>query len=177
MRSSVITFSAAGCANVARTVNQAGKPEFVTCAESLNVAKVGQTVTLSGTSNSSKLSFKVETPPSRVGKPDTRLLTTLPESYTAAGMSTELGAAISGDPGANAQYGWSLTLTYIKNEASYERTCQIIVTDEAGHTALCNVTQAAGDAYLRVAEGNIILDYQGTPVSVAVESNTNWAVS
>ena len=38
------------------------------------------------------------------------------------------------------------------------------------------MTLAAGDAYLRVTEGEILLDYQGNPVTVNVESNTDWTV-
>lgn len=51
-----------------------------------------------------------------------------------------------------------------------------IVTDEGGHQDVCLLTLAAGDAYLRVAEGDIQLDYQGNPVTVNVESNTDWTV-
>lgn len=37
-------------------------------------------------------------------------------------------------------------------------------------------TLAAGEPYVRIAEGTIELDYLGTAVTVAVESNTNWTV-
>ena len=52
----------------------------------------------------------------------------------------------------------------------------IPVTDEAGHTDVCTLTSAAGDAYLNVQLGDIELDYKGTAVNVAVESNTSWTV-
>ena len=56
------------------------------------------------------------------------------------------------------------------------QTRQVIVTYEGGHQDVCLLTLAAGDAYLRVAEGDIQLDYQGNPVTVNVESNTDWTV-
>ena len=54
--------------------------------------------------------------------------------------------------------------------------CAAVVTDEGGHQDVCLLTLAAGDAYLTVQEGDINLDYQGTPVTVQVESNTTWTV-
>jgi hypothetical protein len=50
------------------------------------------------------------------------------------------------------------------------------VTDEAGHRDVCTLTSAAGDAYVTIAEGDIELDYQGTPVAVEVKSNTTWTI-
>ena len=62
------------------------------------------------------------------------------------------------------------------NESVDPKTRQIIVTDDGGHQDVCLLTVAAGDAYLRVTEGEISLDYLGTPVTVNVESNTEWTV-
>lgn len=166
-RTTVLTFKAANCADVARTVAQAGKPEYVDIDDTAASEKTGKVVTISGISNSAKLTFTLGT-----GDLDI----TLPSSYTANSVTTDNGSAIAGDPGALAAYNFSIAVTVPANEDVEAKTRQIIVTDEGGHTDVCTLTLAAGEAYLRVAEGDINLDYQGTAVSVSVESNTTWSV-
>ena len=166
-RTTVLTFKAAYCQDVQRTVNQAGKPEYVDIAESAAAEKTGKVVTISGVSNSKKLTFSLST-----GDLDI----TLPDNYNANSTDTANGTEITGDPGALAAYNFSIAVTVPANETVDPKTRQIIVTDEGGHQDVCLLTVAAGDAYLRVAEGEINLDYQGTPVTVKVESNTEWTV-
>lgn len=166
-RESVLTFKAANVANVERTVIQAGKPEYVDVDDAASADKAGKTVTISGVSNSKKLTFTL-------GTGD--LSITLPSSYTANSISTSNGANISGDPGASAEYPFSISITVPANTTTSAKSRQIIVTDEGGHTDVCTLTSAAGDAYLTVQLGNIELDYKGTAVSVSVESNTSWTV-
>lgn len=166
-RTTVLTFKAAYCQDVQRTVNQAGKPEYVDIADSAAAEKTGKVVTISGVSNSKKLTFSLGT-----GDLDI----TLPGSYNANSISTANGAEISGDPGALAVYNFSIAVTVPANESVDPKTRQIIVTDDGGHQDVCLLTVAAGDAYLRVTEGEISLDYLGTPVTVNVESNTEWTV-
>lgn len=166
-RTTVLTFKAAYCQDVQRTVNQAGKPEYVDIADSAAAEKTGKVVTISGVSNSKKLTFSLGT-----GDLDI----TLPDSYNANSISTANGAEISGDPGALAVYNFSIAVTVPANESVDPKTRQIIVTDDGGHQDVCLLTVAAGDAYLRVTEGEISLDYLGTPVAVKVESNTEWTV-
>lgn len=166
-RSSVLTFKAANVDDVVRTVNQAGKPEYVDIADSATSPKEGKVVTISGVSNSAKLTFSLGTGDLQVS---------LPAQYTANSLLTSNGAAISGDPGAAAVYNFSIAVTVPTNEGLTSLTRQIIVTDEGGHQDVCLLTLAAGDAYLRVDLDVIELDYLGSPVAVAVESNTNWTV-
>ena len=166
-RTSVLTWKAANVDDVARTVSQAGKPEYVDVDDAASSASTGQTVTISGVSNSAKLTFSLGTG---------NLAITLPSSYTANSVTTNNGAAISGDPGAAAEYNFSIKVTVPANTGTTALSKQIIVTDEAGHTDVCTLTLAAGDAYLTVTGGTIELDYLGTPVAVAVQSNTNWTV-
>ena len=168
-RSTTVTFKAVGVSDVARTVNQAGKPEFGTFSSSTAAAaKEGQTLTLSGTSNSSALTFSKGT--DNIGL-------TLPANYTAAGVSTANGAAITGDPGNTAEYNWSIPLTIPANTSVEPLTCQIVVTDDAGHTNTCTITLAAGDATLSVSPASVDLPWDGsTSASFSVTSNTNWTV-
>ena len=168
-RSTTVTFKAVGVPDVARTVNQAGKPEFGTFSSSTAAAaKEGQTLTLSGTSNSSALTFSKGT--DNIGL-------TLPANYTAAGVNTANGAAITGDPGNTAEYNWSIPLTVPANTSVEPLTCQIVVTDDAGHTNTCTITLAAGDATLSVSPASVDLPWDGsTSASFSVTSNTNWTV-
>ena len=84
-------------------------------------------------------------------------------------VSTSNGANINGDPGAIAEYNFSISITVPANDETTAKTRQIIVTDEGGHQDVCTLTSAAGDAYVTIAEGDIELDYQGTPVAVEVK--------
>lgn len=167
LRTTVLTWKAANVADVPRTVNQAGKPEYVDIDDAASADKGGKVVTISGVSNSKKLTFTLGTG---------ELEITLPVSYTANSINTENGAAISGDPGAVAEYPFSIVINVPANDDIIAKSRQIIVTDEGGHQDVCLLTSAAGDAYVTVAEGTIELDWQGSPVTVAVQSNTTWTI-
>lgn len=166
-RTTILTWKAANVADVARTVNQAGKPEYVDIADSASADKAGKNVTISGVSNSKKLTFSLGTGDLQIS---------LPSNYTANSLSTQNGANITGDPGALAEYNFSIIIAVPANESVTAKTRQIIVTDEGGNQDVCLLTSAAGDAYITIAEGDIELDYKGTAVSVVVESNTTWTV-
>jgi hypothetical protein len=167
LRTTILTWKAANVTDVQRTVNQAGKPEYVDIDDAASADKSGKVVTISGVSNSKKLTFSLGTG---------NLNITLPSTYTANSLSTTNGANINGDPGAVAEYNFSISITVPANDDIDAKTRQIIVTDEGGHQDVCLLTSAAGDAYVTIAEGDIELDYQGTPVAVEVKSNTTWTI-
>lgn len=167
-RTTTLTWKAANVANVVRNVSQAGKPEYVDIADAASADKLGKIVTISGISNSAKLTFSFGT--------GDLLDITLPSTYTANSVATNNGAAISGDPGATAEYNFSISITVPANNDITVKTRQIVVEDEAGNRDVCTLTSAAGDAYVTVQEGTIELDYLGTPVPWTVESNTSWTV-
>lgn len=166
-RTTTLTWKAANVADVVRTVNQAGKPEYVDVADSAAADKTGKVVTISGVSNSSKLTFSLGT-----GDLDI----SLPAQYTANSVATDNGAAITGDPGASAEYAFSISITVPANETIEDQSRQIIVEDGAGNRDVCLLTLAAGDAYITISDAVIELDYLGTAVTVAVESNTDWTI-
>lgn len=168
-RTTTLTWTAANVQDVVRNVSQAGKPEYVTMADGASADKGGKVVTISGKSNSAKLTFSF-------GSGNLTDIT-LPSTYTANSVSTNNGAAINGDPGAAAEYNFSIAITVPANPDIAEKTRQIIVTNEAGDTAICTLRSAAGDAFVTVQEGTIELDYLGTAVSWSVESNTSWTIS
>lgn len=173
-RQTVMTFKAANCADVERTVIQAGKPEFVNIQSAASVVKGGvATLTISGTTNSSKLTFALASGGS--------LPLTLPSTYIANSVTTNNGAAISGDPGASAEFPFSIAFTSVgANPTINERSVQLVVTDDAGNTATCTITQAAGDPTLSVSPATVNLDWNAyseeTSASFTVTSNTNWTI-
>lgn len=174
-RSTNITFSASGVSDVVRQVTQAGKPEFVTIEATKSVSKSGvATLTITGTSNSSKLTFSLAN--------GGTLALTLPSSYIANSVQTDNGVAITGDPGASAEYSYSIAFTNIAENVTIDAlTAQLIVTDNAGNETTCTITQAAGDATLSVSPESVQLDWnaysESTSSSFTVTSNTNWSVS
>lgn len=172
-RSTVMTFKGSNVSDVPVTVNQAGKPEFVTLQSTAAVTKQGGTLTISGVSNSSKLTFSLGS--------GATLSLAIPAQYTANSVATNNGAAISGDPGASAEFPFSIAFTNIgENTSIDDLTAQLIVADNAGHEATCSITQAAGDATLSVSPTTVSLDWnaysEGTSASVAVTSNTSWNI-
>mgnify|MGYP002626325549 CR=1 FL=1 len=172
-RSTVMTFKAANCDDVPVTVNHAGKLEFVNIQATAAVSKTGGTLTISGTSNSSKLIFSLGS--------GATLPLTLPSVYTANSVETDNGVVIAGDPGAGAEYAFSIAFANIAENTSVDDLmAQLIVTDNAGHEATCNITQAAGDATLSVTPTTVNLDWNAateqTSASVAVTSNTSWTI-
>lgn len=167
-RSTTLTITAANVEARTVSVTQQGKPAYVDSQDNATAEKGGQNVTISGTANSAKLTFSLGAG---------NLEVTLPTSYTAGGVTTKNGEIISGDPGATAEYHWSIVLVVPANTSIDELTKQIIVIDEGGNTDTCLLTQTAGDAYLTVTKTAIELTYQGTAVSFGVESNTSWTIS
>lgn len=167
-RSTILTITAANVDAKTVSVTQAGKPAYVDSQDSATAAKAGQSVTISGKANGSKLTFSLGT-----GSLDV----VLPSTYMAGGVSTNNGSAINGDPGATAEYNWSIVIVVPSNETIGELSKQIIVTDEGGNSDTCLLTQAAGDAALSVSKTAIELSYQGTAVSFDITSNTSWTIS
>jgi len=170
-RTTTATFSASGVENKTLTIIQAGAGESVSLDSTATVSKNGGTVTIDGMSNSSKLTFSL-TGTDNIGL-------TLPSTYTANSVSTNNGAAITGDPGASQAYMFSITFTNISaNAGTTALTAQLTVTDNAGHTATCTITQAAGDATLSISPTTINLTAAGVADSaVTVTSNTSWNIS
>ena len=116
------------------SVVQAGKPEFVTINNSaVAVDKKGETVTITGVSNTSKLSFSC-----------TASEVTF-NSYTANGASATNGVAIAGDPGASAQYAFSIPVTVSVNTTASSKTYTLNITAAGGQKAAVVLTQLASD--------------------------------
>lgn len=166
-RTATLTFKATGVADNAVSVTQLAKSEFVTISD-VSIGKIGGTVTVSGATNSSKLTFSL-------GSGD--ILITPPESYSAGGATTTNGAAVVGDPGATAQFDLSIQFTIPANATIEDKSRTVTVTANGGQSASAVISQAAGDPALSVSPSNVSLEAKGTAKAVSVKSNTNWSVS
>lgn len=167
VRTTILTITAANVEAKTVNVTQQGKSAYVDAQASATAAKDGQNVTISGKANSAKLIFSLGTG---------NLNISLPATYTAGGISTQNGSAISGDPGAAAEYDFSIVINVPSNDGVEELTRQIIVTDEGGNTDTCLLTQTSGNATLSVSKTSIELSYTGEPVSFDITSNTSWTI-
>lgn len=154
-------------------INQAGIPEAVTIDSTATVAKTGGSVTISGTSNSTKLSFELT--------PDETNPLNLPAvtTYTANSADATNNEAISGDPGAANTYKFSVTFNDIPANATVEDLITVLkVTADGGQVASCTITQTAGDPTLDVTPETINLTAEGTADNdITIVSNTDWAIT
>lgn len=158
--------------NKTYTATLVAAPEFVSFDEGTEMAvvKTGGNVTITGTSNSSKLTFT-----KGGGSVITADISAI--KYTASGVQTTNGAAITGDPGAKAKYAFTLTLTASSNSTTSERTQQITVTANGSQTKTITLKQAAGDAYINLSETTIEVPQDGTEVTINVTTNTTFSIS
>lgn len=154
----------------ALVVNQAAAAESVTSdSPTATVAKTGGNVTITGESNSTKLTFAA-TPAKENG-----LTLQLPENYTAAGKQTANGAIIADDPGATGKFVWSITISNVPANVSVEElVATLSVTAAGGQKAQVTITQAAGDSTLEIDKKIINLDVNGSAQIVNVTSNDEW---
>lgn len=154
----------------ALVVNQAAAAESVTSdSPTATVAKTGGNVTITGKSNSTKLTFAA-TPAEENG-----LTLQLPENYTAAGKQTANGAIIANDPGATGEFVWSITISNVPANVSIEELVAMLsVTAAGGQKAQVIITQAAGDSTLEIDKETINLDVNGSAQTVNVTSNDEW---
>lgn len=159
-----------GGAQKALVVNQAAAAESVTSdSPTATVAKTGGNVTITGKSNSTKLTFAA-TPAEENG-----LTLQLPENYTAAGKQTANGAIIADDPGATGEFVWSITISNVPANVSIEElVATLSVTAAGGQKAQVTITQAAGDSTLEIDKETINLDVNGSAQTVNVTSNDEW---
>lgn len=165
-----LTVTTNGGAKKALVVNQAAAAEAVRSdSPNASVQKTGGNVTITGKSNSTKLTFAVA-PAEENG-----LTLLLPANYTAAGKTTANGAVIADDPGADGEFVWSITISDVPANVTIEElTATLTVTAAGGQTANVTVTQAAGDSTIELDKETINLDVNGTQQTVNVTSNDSW---
>lgn len=134
------------------------------------VDKGGGTITLTGKSNSQKITFSKGT--GSIIKADIAAI-----KFTANGAAATSGTNISGDPGAKAKYSFSLTLTAAENETIQSRTQQIIAKANGGQKATVTLNQTAGDPFIEVTPTHIDVPQDGSAAQVTVDTNTTFTVT
>ena len=154
------------------TINQSPATEFVKIDPTASVGKEGGTVTINGTSNSTKLTFSLtpdETHP---------LTLEIPASYQAAGKTTNNGAVIADDPGATGSFAFSIVFSDIAANTDVNDLVNTLkVTAAGGQTANTVITQTAGDPFLEIDKDVINLDANGTPQTINVNANIKWTIT
>lgn len=182
-RTTIVTGVAVGVTpNKTYQVVQEAKPEFVSfdAGVEITVAKTGGTLTITGFSNSEKLKFELldlTDDASTTGIVEGGLKLTLPEKYTAGGVQTSNDVAITGDPGAAAQFAFSITFTGITANATInELTAALKVTAAGGQMAQIDIKQSAGDPSFEFGEASITLTAEGTAVNNTIISNASWTL-
>lgn len=172
-RSLLVEFGAeSGGVKKSATINQAAVAEFVKIDPTASVGKGGGTVTIKGTSNSTKLTFSLTPDESHP------LALKIPSSYQAAGKATNNGAVIANDPGATGAFAFSIVFSGIAtNTDTNDLVNTLKVTSAGGKTANTVITQTAGDPFLEIDKDVINLDANGTPQTINVKANIRWTIT
>lgn len=154
------------------TVVETAAAEYITPdGLSINVAKGGETIHVTGKSNSKILTFTWKT---NFGLPAVT-------SYKVNGSVTATsGTAISGDPGAKAEYTYDVTIVVPKNETITARSATLEIKGEgASVVKTITITQALGDSYLYLnsqgtTTATITIPAGGGAQTLKVLSNDEW---
>lgn len=158
--------------SVTVTVVEIAAAEYITPdGLSINVAKGGETIHVTGKSNSKILTFTWKT---NFGLPAVT-------SYKVNGSTTATsGTAITGDPGATGEYTYDATIVVPKNGTIEARSATLEIKGE-GSTVLktITITQALGDSYLYlnsqgVTTATVTIPKGGGEQTLSVLSNDEW---
>lgn len=174
--STVFTIKAAGVTpDKTITANLAAAPEFITLEQASTGVTVPSTagrVTITGVSNSPKLEFEV-------GAGDIVSEDLGDKQFTADGSITATnGVPITGDPGADHKYEFSIDINYDVNDTVSSRTQMFMIKGSSdGITQKLTITQSAGAARLEVTPSTITVPQDGSVVNVQVTTNTTFTVS
>lgn len=172
-RTQQVEFGAkSGGVKATATINQAAAAEFVKIDSTASVGKEGGTVTISGTSNSTKLTFSL------IPDKTHPLTLKIPASYQAAGKATRNGDVIADDPGATGGFAFSIVFSGITaNTNINDLVSTLKVAAAGGQTANTVITQTAGDPFLKIDKDVINLDVNGSPQTIDVHANIRWTIT
>lgn len=158
--------------SVTVTVVETAAAEYITPdGLSINVAKGGETIHVTGKSNSKILTFTWKT---NFGLPAVT-------SYKVnSSVTATSGTAISGDPGAKAEYTYDVIIVVPKNETITTRSATLEIKGEgASVVKTITITQALGDSYLYLnsqgtTTATITIPAGGGAQTLRVLSNDKW---
>ena len=172
-RSTAISGKIVGKTNTVRVVvTEKAADEFIAPdALSINVAKGGETIHVTGKSNSKLLTFTWKT----------NFNIANVTSFKVNGSTTATsGTAIAGDPGATGKYTYDATIVVPKNETIEARSATLEIKGE-GSTVLktITITQALGDSYLYLnsqgtTTATITIPKGGGEQTLNILSNDTW---
>lgn len=172
-RSTAISGKIVGKTNTVRViVTEKAADEFISPTGSLiNVAKDGETIHVTGKSNSKLLTFTWKT---NFGIADVT-------SFKVNGSTTATsGVAITGDPGATGEYTYDVTVVVSKNETIKVRSATLEIKGE-GSTVVKTITisQALGDSYLYLnsqgtTTATVTIPKGGGEQTLKILSNDEW---
>lgn len=158
--------------SVTVTVVETAAAEYITPdGLSINVAKGGETIHVTGKSNSKLLTFTWKT---NFGIANVT-------SFKVNGSTTATsGTAIAGDPGATGEYTYDVTVVVPKNETITARSATLQIKGEgASVVKVITITQALGDSYLYLnsqgtTTATITIPKGGGEQTLSVLSNDEW---
>lgn len=153
-------------------VTEKAADEFITPDRlTINVAKGGETISVTGKSNSKLLTFTWKT---NFG------LANVTSFKVNSSTSATSGTAIAGDPGATGEYTYEVTVVVPKNETITARSATLEIKDE-GSTIVktITITQALGDSYLYLnsqgtTTATVTIPKGGGEKTLKVLSNDEW---
>lgn len=158
--------------SVTVTVVETAAAEYITPDSlSINVAKGGETIHVTGKSNSKILTFKWKT---NFGIAN---VTSFKVNNSTIATS---GTAILGDPGATDEYNYDVNIVVPKNETITTRSATLEIKGE-GSTVVktITITQALGDSYLYLnsqgtTTATVTIPKGGGEQTLSVLSNDEW---
>lgn len=154
------------------TVLEKAADEFITSDSStINVVKGGETIYVTGKSNSKLLTFTWKT---NFG------IAKVTSFKVNSSTTATSGTAIVGDPGATGKYTYNVTVVVPKNETIIARSATLEIKGE-GSTVVktITITQALGDSYLYLntqdtITATVIIPKGGGEQTLKILSNDKW---
>lgn len=161
-----------GITAVTVTVLEKAADEFITPdGLTINVVKDGETIHVTGKSNSKLLTFTWKT---NFGIENVK-------SFKVNGSTTATsGTAITGDPGATGEYTYDVTVVVPKNKTVENRSATLEIKGEgASVVKTITITQDFGDSYLYLnsqgtTTATVTIPKGGGEQTLSVLSNNKW---
>lgn len=154
------------------SVSQSAKAEFLTINTIAKQPASGNiSINITGTSNADKIQLLRHPSATTVEQGMT------PTKYSVNGTTYSSGAAITGDPGASAQYTWSVSVDIPVNLSVSDQTYRFGIKTTNTDTQYVTITQSGCAPTLTLDKTSATLAQTGGSATVAVTSNTTWAVS
>lgn len=172
-RSTQVSGNIVGKSNaVTVTVLEKAADEFITPSGlTLNAAKEGQTIHVTGKSNSKLLTFTWKT---NFG------IANVTSFKVNGSITAKSGTAITGDPGAIGEYAYDVIVVVPKNETIKVRSATLEIKGEgASVVKTITIIQALGDSYLYLnvkgsTNATVTIPKGGGEQTLSVLSNDEW---